>query len=317
MDRSKLAVIFLLVFVVLAGCSGLETFSNVARPGDTISVALKGAEGLDYIDKNDITVRVHDAQDNYHTVWLETLVRVYADPLSEAALSHITFPVGAKYEGQWMALVTLSEPLPQGGTVPAIAPGPATLELTHPTLSLDDPSLTIIAGNGSRHLRAATDPNFGMLMDRKLSASPYVGVVNDGVTSEIVAGGTFVFLFDSTKFPASDRPLRAVKLSQDPNIQMLSSVTDLPGDIDELKVILLNPNGFNAAKGAITDFTQNGKSLLRDLSFVLTWGLPSTAASYSPLMDVDLVLDSVEFIDVNGQPVADLQASFSGGYGYQ
>lgn len=316
MEHSKRALLFLLLSMILAGCSGLQTFSNSARTGDTVAVALQGADGIDYIAAEDLTARLLDSNGVYHNLWIENVVRVFADPLSEAAMSDMTFPhIGAKYESEWMAMITLSD-ADAGVLYPNIATGSATIEITHPSLTFFSPQLNILAGQGSRHQRISSD-GLGNSLDYKLRAAPHIGVVNNGITSEQVAGGTFVFEYDATQFPTNNRPLRAVKLSQDPNIQLLSSTTDLGGNIRQLKVVIVNPNGFTATKSVVSDFTVDGKSLLRDMAFVLTWALSITADDYNPQIPGDLTLVSSEIIDIYGDPVLDLQVSFSSGYGYQ
>lgn len=316
MNLSKNALFCLMISLFLAGCSGLQPFSNSARTGDTIAVALQGAEGVDYIDSADLSARILDANGIYHNIWIENVVRVYADPLSEATMSSMVFPhVGAKYEAEWMVMITLSDS-GAGVLYPNIAPGSATIEITHPTLSFFSPQITILPGQGQRHQRISSD-GLGNSLDYKLRAAPHVGVTNNGITSGEVAGGTFIFEYDASQFPGNERALRAVKLSQDPNIQLLASTTDLGGNMKQLKVVILNPNGFTATKSVVSDFTVAGKSLLRDLSFVLTWALSETATNYNPTIPGDLNLVSTEFVDIYGDPVVDLQASFTSGYGYQ
>lgn len=322
MERTVQALGCLLFILLVSGCTGVHTFNIAARPGDTVAVAIGITSGHEFIDKNDVTATLIDSVGTPHTVQVSQITRVYADPLSEAALKQASVIPGVsspKYDGQWMALINLWEFVPGAPpNIPLMAPGDATLVLDHPNIAIYDPHIrildTAIDGPGSPHPLDSLESGTGSV-NQNLDAAPHIGVDVSGSAAPTVAGATFVIRYDPSKFPASDRPLRAVKLSQDPNIQMLSTTRNAGVGLKELVVIMINPHGFDAS--VLADYTEQGKSGFKDLGFVVTWATAATKSSWVPSLASDITLQSSDFIDLNGDALQGLTASFSGGYGYQ
>ncbi len=146
----------------------------------------------------------------------------------------------------------------------------------------------------------------GLASPTYLNALEHVAVQTTGNSSVPVAGATFNLRFDATAFDGSY--LTATKLSQDPNVQMISSMVDDGEGSVLMEVIILNPHGFNAES---FDDLRNGKSYLKDLSFLVTW-----ADGVERSIPSDFSLESSEYIDLNGNPIESLSASLGGGFGY-
>lgn len=298
------------VFAGLMGCTGTQTFSHTARSGDTVVVAIGRTNGAQYIDSQGLTATLVVNGVDPYPVRVREVVRVYADPTSDAALGPVLFGSQAypSYAGQWMAIVDLVDPS-TNNPYPSMSTGSAVLDMEHTSISgLHDPDLTIISGTGSIHQLFST---LGSVRGAYfLQSDPYVSVETSGAPSVAVAGATFVIRFDSSNIAEPDS-IRPTKLSQDPNVQLLFARSDLGGGLYEFKVVVLNPHGFDAV---VRDEIIAGRSRFEDLAFLLTWvndltPLPSTG--------LDITLESVEYIDINGDVItSELTADFAGGHGY-
>lgn len=311
--RSLVIALFSLVLTQLSACIGTQTFSNTARNGDTIVVAMGQTSGADFINPDDLTVQVVDQFGTAHAASLRTLSRVYPDPTSGAVLVDDNFfGTHIHYDGEWMAIIDLVTPLTTTPT--SIPAGPATVELLHPTQTFYAPSITIQSGTGKPHPLASTN-SFGFGASEYLKPSPHIVVRTQGTPTAPVAAATFVIHYNPAVFPTLDGLLfRVTRFSTDPNIQLITGSKSLPGGMEELTVIVMNPNGFDGA--TLSDFATGRKSKLADLSFVMTWATEPTASSFVPTVPADISLVDAQFVDLDGDPVGGVVADLGGGYGY-
>ena len=82
-------------FVVLGlsnGCTGLQTFSQVARPGDTVTLAIDWQPNL---SREDVTFRITDSSNSYLDIpgtdpSIRSWINAYPDPISKAVVGRET-----------------------------------------------------------------------------------------------------------------------------------------------------------------------------------------------------------------------------------
>ena len=310
MKHPIVLVVITAALLHIVGCAGTKTFSNAARAGDSIVVAIGATKGMEYFEIADVTATVIDSSGMSHIARVNNISRVYADPLSLAAVFNPDLEP-TTYQGQWMAIVDLVDPT---GTPLPLDEGSATVQLTHLGTSLFEPgfagpTLTIIPGTGSPHTLDSTH-SFGYSVASMLIAEPYVAIETAGTSSQVAAAASFIIQFNAATFKDPNE-VRAVKLSQDPNVQLIASKRDLGNGWWEMTVILMNPHGFDAVTAK--DLKNSAKSLPKDLSFVFSW--PNfTNSSVEVPQDIELI--SADYVDINGDPISSLTASLGGGFGY-
>jgi len=304
MKFSKL-ILLGFAFIQIVGCAGVNTFSHSARTGDSVMVAVKHTEGANYIKKDDVTASVVDSDGVSHDVTVRSLYRLYADPTSQAMLAAST--INRAYTGQWTALIDFIDP--NTSVAPTMAEGDAALVLDHPTLTLHDPSVTILPGVGTPHDFINEYGVNGLFI---LNPQPHVIIKTNGTPSLPVVGATFTINFTNAANFQYKKP-GVVKLSQDPNIQLMMNSKELSNGDMEIKVILINPYGFGA-----TDFTDLNarQSLMRDLSFVLLWGDNQAAAPSENTWQQAISIVNSEFVDKQGNPITGLTSLIEEGRVY-
>lgn len=320
-----------LVIAFLSGCAGMQAMSSYARTGDTVSVALGGTEDsnalVEILKKEDIAITITDAASVTHTVTLRKLFRVYPDHSTEYmyesgsagggnTMSAYTPPM----LGQWVAVIDLLDPATQA--TPSIAVGPATLAAT--SVAQIDPlvlysgngwtwengnlgsvQIEIIAGVGSPNTLNYVQP---MSWDPMKTIEPLPQII---VTPSVVpvvqlGGGSFTFVYDQAAFSTK---VKAVPANHDPNVQLMSTSTDLGDGTTELKVMILNPKGFlttNRSQVGVGEIDLGGSSPFRSARFNLIWR-PSKGSVASTVTDANwrttIAMTDGQYIDLAGNIV--------------
>ena len=115
-------LLFSLAFVMLHGCSSMQSMSSYARTGDTVTISLGGTEEsnalVEILKKEDIAVTIADSSSNTYPVTLRHLFRVYPDHSSSYVFDTKKINSGPSWSsfmppllGQWMATVDLVDPV--------------------------------------------------------------------------------------------------------------------------------------------------------------------------------------------------------------
>lgn len=322
-----------LVAALFSGCASMQSMSSYARTGDTISVALGGTEDsnalVEILKKEDIAITITDSASVTHTVTLRKLFRVYPDYSSEYiyesnsvgggnsgdAMSSYTPPL----LGQWIAVIDLVEPVTL--IAPALAVGPATLAATSVAQidqsvlynqfawengDLGAVQIEIIAGQGSSNtLNYAGPVSYDPV--KTIEPLPQIIVAPSAVPAVEIGGGSFTFVYTNVDFGTR---LKAVPANHDPNVQLMSSHLDLGNGSSELKVTLLNPNGFlttNQSVPGVTEVEIGGSSPFRSARFNLIWRPAKQSRPVSIVTDLNwqnsIQMTSGSYIDLAGNTV--------------
>lgn len=306
----------LAVLLLVSGCTSMQTMSNYARSGDTVTIAIGGSENhvkVPILKQEDLTVTITDAANVVHPVKVRYVFRVYPDPTSR--YMHPLWGV-INNEYQWMAIVDLVDPATDNPL--PLAAGPAIIALdsvniqTHklfgvPTVNgeIDSVDIEILAGTGSSNplnYMQAINKNamYFAIPGPQVEVKPSRQVLKaEGL---IVSGGEFVFSYVDSSF---ERDLMAVPTTSDRYTQIAANRISQGDGTSLLKVIITNPNGFVASDsiqplGRISPF--NG------LSFSLFWwpldGQPETVTDANWQDHIQLV--SGKYVDRNGDLIPDL-----------
>ncbi len=149
-------LLFVLLGSVLGGCVGTSAFSNSARGGDTVTLALGSPDGM---DKATTTVAYFPDSDPVNPIDLTSnvtgLFKLYPDPASYTWLqSNATAIAGRSGHGPWLVVMSIDLPtgLPVGTGSVRVTPN---AETTYPRfvspVNLTDIALEILPGTGSPH----------------------------------------------------------------------------------------------------------------------------------------------------------------------
>lgn len=273
LTNSKSIVILLFLFM-LSGCAGLQPMSNFARSGDTITVALLGAEADEFISKSNLTAEIVDASGSY-PISIRYLMRAYPDPVSirswyERNDQQYQSALGG--QGLWIAVIDLVDPNTNSAP-PLVAGGSmATINFNYSgmdDLNIPSQTITILDGQGESHSLLNANNNYEMVFtlepedhiqvsfDGELPESPYLGAVK------------VTFSCDVGSICVSSHGWSAVQVNPNPHVQLFQSVYTAgePGtEVRYLDVYIVNPYGFKeVASGSF------GEGRKKDLSFSIMW----------------------------------------------
>lgn len=109
-DQQLRGLLILALSVLFAGCVGLQTFPIAARSGDTISVAVGSADGM---NASNTTVNYYSDLDpgTAIPVPVREVVKIYPDKLSRAWLSSDSESFSKRSShGGWLSLLVLNLP---------------------------------------------------------------------------------------------------------------------------------------------------------------------------------------------------------------
>jgi hypothetical protein len=92
MQTWKLVSLWMLAAATLGGCAGVKTFTNEARPGDTVALATGWNQP---VNRNNLTVRFTDANAavvtyNPGNPGIRTVTQLYPDPVSKLVVEYAT-----------------------------------------------------------------------------------------------------------------------------------------------------------------------------------------------------------------------------------
>ncbi|MHB1950554.1 MAG: hypothetical protein ACYCQK_03675 [Acidiferrobacteraceae bacterium] len=298
---------------LLAGCAGIQTLSNYARTGDTVSMAVgPTAPGL-FIRQEQATVTLIDSANVSHPVTLRDLFRVYADPTSSYSIRSVKNQgwsnppyeqLSTPYEGQWIAVVDLVDP--STGSPPALATGSAQLTFSSPVTGTVTSTLTILPGTGALNPMATSPYVQGYRPLDALVPMPQVTVTPSTTPSVPLGGGTFTFDYVTANFTngSANTTPTVVLTSPDHNIELSSEQQALSNGDTQITVSILNPHGFQTDNSTSSGPAEQ-MSLLRDLKFVIVWDKSLTNITDTNWQN-SLWLVSGHYFDLNGAPVSGL-----------
>lgn len=308
----------LVLVTMLSGCASQQPLSNFARKGDTVVVSLGGTTKnvqVPVLKKEDVAVSITDAAGTTHTPKLRNLFRVYADPTSNYTYSSTrsgtwAYSQAGAYQGQWMAVIDLVNPgtnqaLPLAQGSASVQVSAAGLQSTASTSNgnLDDIPLTIIAGTGAPNPLNEEDTNSFAGINRPLNyldPLPQIRVSPSPATppaGSAIGGLNLVFSYNTSDVL---RGPDIVPAAPDPNLQLLTDVENQGDGTTIVKAMLINPHGFNRSNTVYSDGTSPYRNL--GLSIVLGNGSGITDQNWQTAVQVI----SAEYIDINGDPVADV-----------
>ncbi len=310
----KLIFSLLLTVLFASGCTSVQTFSSYARSGDTVMVAIGGSEthvNSDMLKKEEVTVTLTDSAGVVHPVSIRNLFRAYPDPTS--FYSHTGWDVEATSQSQWTAALDLVDPAT--GLPLALATGDAIISISGTKLKnfhvmgfdwtngyLESIAIEILPGQGSRN-----PINYMPLARETLSfVEPLPQVLvspsRDVLSSEglIVSGGEFTLSYPTTLF--EDAEINVNTITPDKKTQMAVRFMPQADDTTQVKVIIMNPNGFQPADVDLVTFTN---SPYKALKFSLYWtGLEDTVTDSNWQTYVKLL--SGKYIDMQGNEITDI-----------
>ncbi len=316
-NSTWIRVVILLGLAALAsGCAGVQTLSNYARTGDTVSMAVWQTTPGPLLKQEDVSAAVVDSAGVSHPVTLRNLFRVYSDPTSSYAIRSVkdqgwSSPqpdetYSTPYMGQWMAVVDLIDPTT--GQPPALATGSAQLVLTDSnpadTNSPFTSSLTILTGTGAINPMAIQGGLSGYVPLNTLEPMPQVAVTMSGTPSAPLGGGTFVFSYNTAAFGGANTAPTVVMTSPDRNIELSSSQAAQSNGTTLITVNILNPHGFEVGDNTGANL-MNQMSLQRGLKFLIVWDKSLTNITDANWQSY-LQLQSGYYFDLNGAPVSGL-----------
>jgi len=295
-----------------AGCTGVQTLSNYARTGDTVSMAVNQTEPNQFIKKEQASVTLIDSANVSHPVTLHYLIRVYSDPTSSYAVRSVKNQgwqgnapyetMSVPYQGQWLAIVDLIDPTT--GVAPSLPAGAAQLVFYSPLTSDVSSSLTILPGTGQPNpLHASTDPAGYTAFDT-LEPMPQVAVQVGGTPTTPLGGGVFTISYVTADFGGANTAPSVIVTSPDRNIELSSQQQALSNGTTQIKVSIKNPHGFQVNNSRFTGLA-NQMSLLRDLRFIVVWDKSLTSITDANWQN-SLQLVGGYYFDLNGAPVSGL-----------
>ncbi len=284
------------IFFALAACSGTQTYTPIARAGDTVSLAVGWQKTL---LRQNLTVTITDANNSVTTyspndAHVRAIVNLYPDPVSKAVVDTATGRVGngtrignlinSQVTGQdnewWQTTIVLDLPS-------AMAIGNATISISDSAGATVLPLIvTIVPGAGTSNLFNIYTPGGGNSSFPLLGQGYYPGALG---TFEREPSNTVTFV-SSTVIPHS--------------IQMQFSHTAGIGT-----TWVVNP------RGDIKDI------MWRDTGSVITVMLmPTQGSSLTQILDfkfyisggitnLSQVAGSLKAYDVNGNPLSGVTAS--------
>lgn len=327
-------VLMSLLGVLFSGCASMQSMSNYARTGDTVSIAVGGTEDsnalVDVLKKENISITITDSSAATYPITLRKLFKVYPDYSSEYVFESSSVANGLSMSsyappliGQWIAIVDLVDPVT--GTMPSLTTGQATIsvsssgELDQHVLysaqqfvwengNLGSIQIEILPGTGTPNTLNYVGPmNYDPVA--AIEPLPQIVVTPSTVPTVEIAGGSFTFVYNNSDFATR---IKAVPANHDPNVQLLSNKIDLGNGTSELKVTLLNPNGFlttNRSVQGVSEIDIGGSSPFRSARFNLIWrstkgGNASTVTDSNWQNSIQLI--SGYYIDMAGNEVPDI-----------
>lgn len=328
---NSLIRVFMFVVVacgILGGCASMQPLSSYARSGDTVMIALGGTESnalVPVLRKENLSVSITDSLGNTYPVKVRYLYKVYSDQASaysyrasQADNSGNWEGFVDPYQGQWLAILDLVDPV--SGAPLILAEGSATLSVSSPEIDnayyytafgsqfpwsngdLSSIPIEILPGAGqSNPLNYQTPITYDPM--KILEPIPEVRVSLQGTPPSALGGGEFVFTYADGDFT---RAPRVIPSTPDPHVQIAFSRNDLGNGTVVLRVLVMNPNGFQTGNQR-TNGLMNGKSQLRSLDFGIVWDPENTGITDANWQN-SLQLQSAKYIDLAGDEVIGLTA---------
>lgn len=299
-----------LLLLMACGCTAVQPLPDTIQTGGTLIVALGGTATDGMLRRQQVSVSVADAAGTVYPVSLRNLLRLYGDPTSSYALRSGgrwrggAVPLeayAAPYEGQWLAVVDLVDPATR--QPPALAAGGGSLRVASPARTHSVP-VNVLPGIATPNPLDGSGRLFGYAPLDTLEPMPQVLVAPRGAPSRTVGGAAFVFQYTTAEFQDTHKAPRAVIVSPDPNLTLLSARRDLGGGVTELAVALLDPYGFKSDDQTDGDF-QNGMALWRDLKLALVWDKSLDGITDANWRD-SLRLVRATYYDLDGAPLPEL-----------
>lgn len=256
---------------VNAGCVGQQTFSNTARTGDTIMVALGGSSShqtSSFVNKSNVQVTVIDSSGASYPVKLRNLFKLYPDPTSR--LNYGTTydasqapPWLSRYyrtpnQGEWVAIIDLTNPT-TGALLP-LQSGPATLAVSSPDLKdsvlafnasdtdgdLQQIAINIIPGTGSPHpFNSYADPSALEALPQiqiSFDASKITDTLSTDISTATIIGAIeFTIMANGSIFTNAQFPPMVRGNIEEPRIMTYTNRKVVNGN-RAIKVILTEPS---------------------------------------------------------------------------
>ncbi|MFK5947769.1 MAG: hypothetical protein QM500_03230 [Methylococcales bacterium] len=313
-------IALIVISFILHGCASQQAMSSYARTGDTVMVSLGG----DYINalvpvvkKQNMSVSIVDSTGTSYPVSVRYLFQSNSNLMSKYSLRSLVqgsydYGQGA-YQGLWMAVVDLEDPTT--GAKPPLVPGAGTLSFTTSDINtssggsygnISSIEIEILSGAGNKNPLNSYNA-FGNIGNPVESLEPAEQIrltpVNLSGNSNI-GGARLTIRYTDNNFTSAHKP-RLVPVSQDPNIQLITSTQPQADGTTLIEAIVMNIHGVkqtnshhDLAKG-ISDF--------RALELALVWTGVDTVDDAD--WQAAIQLNNAEFIDVNGDVIPN--ASYS------
>lgn len=332
-SRYAFLLVVLLVALQLTGCASMQSLSNYARSGDTVTVSLGGTDSnalIPILKKEDVNATITDADGNTYPVKVRNVFRVYSDPTSHfnyrSPASNNRFETYVyPDQGQWMAVLDLVDPttdqpltLASGAATLAIDSAGLTPRVDYPGYgwpwtngNLSSIAIEILAGTGAKNPLNYLAPLSFSPLD-SLEPQPQVEVTATGTPTALIGGGMFVFKYVVTDFGNS--PPRVMTSTPDPNVQLSSNAIPQGDGTALLNVMISNPHGFNINNSKLdssgTNLLLKGSSLYRSLRFSIVWDNTNTTVTDTSWQN-SLSLVSAKYVDLQGNAMSELTPELS------
>jgi hypothetical protein len=326
----KINMLVLIVFLAvssLTGCVGQQAFTNMARKGDTVTLALGGSprhELSSFVNKNNVQVKITDSSAATYDANLRYLLKVYSDPANRYNYNS-TFDNSAgnwfsQYyikpnQGLWVAVVDLTYP---GTSTPLpLAEGPAQFQVITPDLTdsivtaglpnsdghLSQIPIQILAGTGSPH----PFNDYGDPVDLQPLPQMLIHFDNSAITPDFPYAYTaigaieFQLSYDKTYFSDNKFPPMILGNINDPRINVM---THIDKSLGVYKVTVFAP--FN---GILANNDPNNLYLnpeIEEMKIFVVWdpaylGQAIDATNFNQVFTIS----GYKIVDLNGNPLVD------------
>ncbi|ROR98673.1 hypothetical protein EDC56_3406 [Sinobacterium caligoides] len=299
------------MLIALAGCSSAP-LQRYAKSGDILTIpfaSIKKDTNGERINAEDLTVTISSAASSVPLpVTVLSTRRVFDAPSS--TLNHLAREVSdiPVYDGQWFALLELSDP--SSGEGLALPAGPAVISITSPKLlafdgndqyKMDPQQLPIEIIEGAA--TALPDSVLTQMQIMQFSL-PELMIRPDGLVGDESLGGVNIVLkytpTDSAEFLYEGATIVMNKLIPDSNTQLMVEYSEAEGSYFA-NVILLNRHGFVAGLDEATATSKGVTISASDMKNITLLGTYNTGMDIAT--EVELVADDSYYFDREGHRV--------------
>lgn len=307
--------VMLSVLVTAIGCTGKNSLSSYARPGDTVMVSFGAVSDSPALRQEDLLAQVTDSAGSTRTAKIRSVINVYPDPASHFAAE--TGGGTLSYTGLRSAVIDLVD---GSGNALSLAQGTANLKLTRIStnaLVASNIKIQILSGVGTPH--PFTEQVAGLNYTASLSARPQVRYRIKPVSTaynQTLSAIEFELHYNPSALtgqPETSWP-QAVPTMADANVQFSARYYQQGAD-EVIKVMMVNPDGIIriiARTPVVVENFYRGMSSYDTLAFSVVWGDGTLQTSYpTPTFDGSIIANATPVLRVFDIAGNDVTSNFT------